>query len=117
MIVGTIAGVALTFGIASDESSLVTQKVSANNKSDKKEAKDKGGNVCAVSYYNFQSAISVEGLGAAASTITPGSVIVIANKTVLNIVGTTVNVDEATIDLANEDYTKSTIKATAYDGF
>ena len=110
----TVVGTALTFGVANDESSLTTQSVSVTNKSDKKEARDKGGSVVAIAYYNKTSDISIDGLG----TFTGASTNV---GTALTLSGTFDTagshfVDEVTIDHANEEFVKSSIKATSYSG-
>lgn len=106
-----VVGDNLAFGIESDEASLVTQKVSVTNKSDKKEARDKQGIVIAVAYYNKTSDISIEGLGE--SSLEPGQSLALAND--LDLAGAAF-VDEITIDLANEEFVSSSIKATAYEG-
>jgi hypothetical protein len=106
-----VVGDALAFGIASDEASLVTQKVGVTNKSEKKEAKDKSGIVVAVSYYNKTSDISIEGLGT--SALTPGSALSVAGD--FDLAGAAF-VDECGVEQANEDFVKSTIKGTAYEG-
>jgi len=111
MACGTVVGDALEFGIAADEASLVTQSVSITNKTDKKEARDKCGIIVAVAYYNETSDLTIEGLGTSAAS--PGDA--------LTMVGTyptagATFVDEVTIDKANEEFTKSTIRATSYSG-
>lgn len=110
---GTVVGDdSLLFGIEEDEASLVTQSVEVTNKSDKKEARDKCGKVIAVAYYNFTSEIQIEGLGTATNAV--GSALSLAGV-YLAIAGATF-VDEVTLTKANEEFVKSTIKATAYSG-
>ena len=109
---GTVVGNQLEFGIASDEASLVTQSVSVTKKSDKKAARDKCGTVISVAYYNKMADVTIEGYGTSAATI--GSALTIANS--INLGAGTTLVDEVTIDLANEEYVKSSIKATHYSG-
>lgn len=106
-----VVGDALAFGIESDESSLVTQKVTVTNKSDKKEARDKDGIVIAVSYYNKTSDIQIEGLGT--TSLEVGASLALAND--IDLAGAAF-VDEITIDLGNEEFVKSSAKATAYEG-
>lgn len=113
MACGTVVGDdTLEFGIANDEAGLVTQSVSVTNKTDKKEARDKCGIIVAVSYYNPTSEIQIEGLGTASNTI--GSLLSLAG-TYLTLAGLAY-VDEVTVEKANEEFVKSTIKATAYGG-
>lgn len=110
MACGTVVGQQLAFGVANDEASLVTQSVSVTKKSDKKEARDKCGNIISAAYYNYMADISVEGLGTSAASI--GATMAVANSVSLG-AGTTF-IDEVSIDLGNEDYVKSSIKATHY---
>lgn len=110
----TVVGASLTFGVGADESSLTTQSVSVTNKSNKKEAKDRQGITIAVAYYDKTSDISIEGLGTFAS---PSANI----GTTLTLSGTftvagTIYLDEVTIEHSNEDFVKSSLKATAYEG-
>ena len=109
---GTVVGASLEFGIAADEASLVTQSVSVTNKTDKKEARDKCGIVVSVAYYNPTSEIQIEGLGTAANSVgtsisLSGSYITLAGATF---------VDEVSVEKGNEEFVKSTIKATSYSG-
>jgi predicted alternative tryptophan synthase beta-subunit len=103
---------ALEFGVAADEASLVTQSVSVTNKIDKKEARDKCGIIVAVAYYNPTSEIQIEGLGTAATTV--GSALSLTG-TYLGLAGATY-VDEVSLEKANEEFVKSTIRATSYGG-
>lgn len=109
---GTIRGSALTFGLDNDELSLTTQSISVTNRSDKKEARDKCGIVVAVAYYNFTTDISIEGLGTSVSP-TVGEALSLAGS--YSEAGTTY-VDEITIDHANEEFRKVSIRATSYAG-
>jgi hypothetical protein len=109
---GTIVGDALEFGIEDDEASLVTQSVSVTNKTDKKEARDKCGDIVAVSYYNPTSEIQIEGLGTATSVV--GLALSLAG-TYITLAGSTF-VDEVSVEKANEEFVKSSIKATSYGG-
>jgi predicted alternative tryptophan synthase beta-subunit len=110
---GTVVGDdTLEFGIEEDEASLVTQSVEVTNKSDKKEARNKCGTVIAVAYYNFTSEVQIEGLGKATNAV--GSALSLAGS-YLTLAGATF-VDEVSCAKANEEFVKSTIKATSYSG-
>ena len=109
---GTVRGSALTFGLDNEELSLTTQSVSATNKSDKKEARDKCGIVVAVCYYNFTTDISIEGLGDSVSPIVGGALSLAGSYAEA---GATY-VDEITVDHANEEFRKVSIRATSYAG-
>ena len=91
---------------------MVTQSVRVTNKKDKKEARDKCGIVIAVSYYNPTSEIEIEGLGSAANAV--GAALSLAG-TYLTLAGATF-VDEVSLEKANEEYVKSSVKATSYGG-
>lgn len=110
---GTVVGDdELEFGIQEDEASLVTQSVSVTNKKDKKEARDKCGIVVAVAYYNGTSEIQIEGLGKATNVV--GSALSLAGS-YLPLAGAAF-VDEVSVEAANEEFVKSSVKATAYEG-
>tara|TARA_R110000772_G_scaffold20371_2_gene56469 strand:- start:456 stop:797 length:342 start_codon:yes stop_codon:yes gene_type:complete len=109
---GTVRGSALTFGLDNDEASLTTQSISVTNKSDKKEARDKCGIVVSVAYYNFTTEISLEGLGTSIATGV-GAAISLAGSYAE--AGTTY-IDEITIDHANEEFRKVSVKMTSYAG-
>ena len=104
-----VVGDALDFAIASDEASLTTQSVSVTQKSDKKEARNKDGDVVAVAFYNNMTEVRVEGLGQAGQSI--GGTISLANGTAVG----TLYVEEVTIDFKNDDFVKSSVKATAWE--
>jgi len=109
---GTIRGTALTFGLDNDEASLTTQSVSATNKSDKKEARDKCGVIVAVAYYNNTTEISIDGLGTSISTAIGGAITLAGSYAEA---GTTF-VDEISVDWANEEFAKTSVKMTSYAG-
>ena len=102
----------LEFGVAVDEASLITQSVSVTNKMDKKEARDSCGIVVAVAYYNPTSEIQIEGLGTSSNSI--GSALSLSG-TFLTLAGATF-VDEVSLEKANEEFVKSTVRATSYGG-
>jgi hypothetical protein len=107
-----VVGDELAFGCPADEQSLTTQKVTVTNKTDKKSARDKSGIEVAVSYYNNTSDISIEGYGT--TSLAPAAALTLAG-TYLTLAGAAF-VDEVTLDTMNEDFVKSTIKGTAYEG-
>lgn len=112
MACGTVVGQALEFGVSDDEGSLTTQSVSVTRKSDKAEARDKCGIIVAVAYYNEMADVSIDGLGTSAAT--PGSTLSLTGSFGLG--AGLIFVDEITVDKANEDFVKSSIKATQYSG-
>ena len=111
MACGTVVGQALEFGISEDEASLVTQSISVTNKCDKKEVRDKCGIIVSVAYYNEMSDITIEGVGTA--TLACGAALSLAND--ITVAGATY-VDEVALTYGNEEFVKSSIKATSYSG-
>lgn len=109
----TIIGNSLNWGMPNEEASLATQSVSVTNKSDKKEVRDAQGYISTVAFYNQTSEISIEGYGDALG-LTIGTSLSV-NSSSSDIVST-VYIDEVTLDYSNEDFTKSSISATAYSG-
>lgn len=112
MACGTVVGQALEFGIASDEASLVTQSVGVTRKTDKKEARDKCGIIVSAAFYNPMADVSIEGLGSSEAAC--GSELTLAGDFGLGSGKT--YIDEVAISKANEDFVKSSIKATYYSG-
>lgn len=107
-----VVGQALYFGVQNDHDSLVSQRISVAKKVDKKMARDKGGKVVSVAYYNETADISVEGLGKNEHAL--GTALTLTNPPVTPT--GQVFVEEVTVDEGNEEFTKSSIKATAYSG-
>lgn len=105
-------GATLEFGISDDEAGLVTQSVDVTLKSDKKEVRNKSGDVATVSYYNKTNDIKIDGFGTAGQDI--GDSLSLAG-TYLTLVGAAF-VEEVSVQKANEDHVKSSVKATAYCG-
>lgn len=99
----------LPFAIANDVLSLLTSRLSVSFRSDKKEARNKDGDVKAVLYYNNRQELSVEGIGIANINVAGPLTLVSPGFSSGQFF-----VDEVTIDRANEDFAKSTIKATHY---
>jgi len=111
----TVVGEALEFGIDTDEAGLLTQSVSVTHKQDKKEARNGCGTVKALAFYNKTSEVSIEGLGTIADTFNVGTVLTLSDSYGIGLAGA-LYIDEVTVDKANEDWVKSSIKATAYAG-
>jgi hypothetical protein len=111
----TVVGDSLSFGIAAEESSLTTQSVSVTNKADKKEARDKQGIIVAVAYYNKTTEISIDGLGTFADSSTNiGTALTVSGT--FDSASTLYYLDEVSLEQANEEFYKSSLKATAYEG-
>lgn len=112
MACGTVVGQALEFGVSDDEASLTTQSVSVTRKTDKQEARDKCGIIVSVAYYNPMADVSIDGLGTSAAVI--GAQLTLTGTFGLG--AGLIFIDEVTIDKANEDFVKSSVKATQYSG-
>lgn len=108
----TIIGDQLPFGIGNnDEAGLVTHTIKSVTKKDKKEARDRYGNVVSVAHFNEQTDLTIEGLGNI--TASCGAVLVLQNVLSPAVTGVVV-VDEVAVDRVNDDYQKTSVKATAY---
>lgn len=115
-IVGTAEGEELLFGIENDEASLITQSVKVTHKRDKKEVRDKCGNVISVSYYNRMAELEIKGVTKPDFDLDIGDTVTLAN--VANIRPAVIGkllIDEISTELSNEDYIQTTVKATAYE--
>tara|TARA_R110002153_G_scaffold84197_2_gene211027 strand:+ start:17059 stop:17412 length:354 start_codon:yes stop_codon:yes gene_type:complete len=110
----TVVGDTLIFGIADEESTLLTQSVSISKKKDKKEARDGCGIVKSVAYYNEMAEISIDGIGASSNTVI-GSLLTLAATSTIGITGN-VYLEEVSEEFSNEEFSKISIKATAYSG-
>lgn len=107
----TIIGPA-TFGIAQNANGLQTDKLTVSNKSQKKEVRDSLGDVVSVAYYGFMSDISGSGVGV--STITSiGTAITAATASAK--LGSAIYLDSVSFDFSNEDFVKTSFKATSFD--
>jgi len=100
---------ALSWGISADYAGLTTTKVSVANKSIKKEIKDKQGNIGYVKYYDQTTEVTIEGYGLS-SVLDVG---VAASLSGIDAIGT-LYITDVQVDLSNEDFVKSTIKAMAW---
>ncbi len=108
---GTVEGTNLEFGISDDEATLVTQSASVTKKKDKKEARDKCGNIISVTHYNETADISIEGYGS--SELVLGAQLPIAGNFGTAFTGK-ILIDEVSISKGNEEFVKSSIKAMHY---
>lgn len=103
----------LTFGIPSDELSLITQSVSISFKMEKKEVKDKQGEVTVVTCYNQTGEVSIEGYGDASAKV--ATRLTLVNTFATPTAGALI-IDTCDVTYANEDHVKSSVKATMYPG-
>jgi hypothetical protein len=111
-----VIGDALTFGIAADQGGgspvLVLQKLTVNQKTDQKEARDRNGVVQAVSFYNKTQEISLEGLGA----YTGAAIGAALSLSGITLVGTSAYVQEINVEHGNEEFLKTSVKAVCWEG-
>jgi hypothetical protein len=107
----TIIG-GVTFGISADCNGLTTDKLSVSNKSQKKEIRDKDGNICSVAFYGFTSDISGSGYGAAAN-YSIGTLVTAAAASTKKL-GGSIYLDSISFDFSNEDYVKVSWKGTSF---
>ena len=107
----SVVGQALTFGVGADEGSLITESITVVQTSDKKEARNRTGDVIAVAYYNQRTEITIKGLGASAATV--GATLSLSGSH--SPVGT-LYIDEITLEHGNEEFVASELKCTAYTG-
>ena len=104
------------YGSGSDKiNGLLVQSVKVTNKVDKKELMGSCGTVLAMHYYNRHSDIEISGLGIPDAEI--GTTITLsASEMSQNPMSMSkIIIDEVSVDMSNDDFTKSTIKATAYE--
>ena len=107
-----VRGQSIAFGLEAESAGLAaTQSVSLSYKTDKKEARNRTGNVVAVAYYNQTGEISCEGLGFCDKNI--GDAISLSSD-FPQVAGGSVIVEEVSYTRSNEDFLKSTVKATWY---
>jgi hypothetical protein len=115
----TIHGLAdLSFGITSDESGLVIQKMTVTRKGDKKEIRGKDGEFVAVAAgYGKKGDISINGYKRSTGiTSNIGAALTVANTIAGNgLTGTLIIMDEITDDLGNEDFAQISVKGSAYN--
>ena len=94
---------------------LLVQSLKITNKVDKKELMGSCGTVLAMHYYNRHSDIEISGLGIAEAEI--GTAVTLSATDVSHspMSLTKIIIDEVSVDMSNDDFAKSTIKATAYE--
>lgn len=109
----TVVGTAnVPFGMDGNSAGLqVTTSVSVTLKRDKKELRGNDGNMVAVAYFNPTSDISIEGYGETGATI--GSSVQLGVQ--FDTGASNVIVEEITYSATNEDFVKSSVKATGYN--
>ena len=108
---------ALALGLDNNEAGIVVQSIKITSKVDKKEALGSCGEVIAVNYYNKNTEIEIQGLGKASCAI--ATVLTLANLADLAITpesSSAIIVDEVSLEYANQDFIKSTIKAVSFEG-
>lgn len=104
------------FGIEEEEAGLYTSSIKVNHKKDKKELRNRFGNVFAVAHYNKTSEIEIEGTVKASFNLDVGGSFTLANASKIKpeVVGK-LQVDEISVDVSNEDFHKVSIKGIAYE--
>ena len=103
------------FGVEADEGGLMTQQVQVTRTSDPKQGRDACGRLVAVAFYNKKADVSIEGLDTRTSGKNPGVVLTLSSTTLSAMLPGAMYIDEVTVDRSNEDFAKTSIKATAYD--
>jgi hypothetical protein len=102
------------FGIPEEEAGLYTQSLKVNHKKDKKELRNRFGNVFAVAHYNKTSEVEIEGTVKAGFTLDVGGAFTLSNTINPAVVGK-LQIDEVSVDVSNEDFHKVSIKGIAYE--
>lgn len=101
----------LTWGVPSDEMSLVTQTVTFTQKSDKKEVRDHEGEIRTVTYYNQSADVTIEGYGDASASVATRMTM---QNTFQSAMSGALLIDQCQVSLSNEDHIKSSITAVLY---
>lgn len=122
MACGTVIGANLDeadFGISNAEQGLVTESISITKTKDKTEQRDNCGDIVNVAYYNETAAISITGAGqneslGIAAVLTLANISDFSSGMVPS--PNAILVDEVQISRTNEDFVKTTISATSYEG-
>jgi len=107
-------GTAIGFGVdsaADTGAAAVASSYSCTTKQDVKEMRHTNGNVKSVSLHRKVDDISVDIIGAPTNAIHPASVL---NNDYTASSANEIYIDEVTVDLSNEDFRKTSIKATGY---
>ena len=103
---------AFEFGITEDEGGLITQSTSITHTREKKEGRDGCGVIKVVAMYNEMNEVTIEGLGRSDAAV--GDVLSFVGDLGITPVSATMSIDEISITRSNEDFIKTSIKATAY---
>lgn len=101
----------LTWGVPKDEMSLVTQTVTFTQKSDKKEVRDRKGEIRTVTYYNQSADVIIEGYGDASASVATRMTM---QNTFQSAMSGALLIDQCQVSLSNEDHIKSSITAVLY---
>lgn len=104
---------AFQFGIQEDEGGLITQSTSITLKRDKKEGRNGCGEVKAVAMYNQMQEVTIEGLGRSDAGV--GDVLAFIGDLGIAALSANMSIDEVTVTRSNEDFIKTSIKASAYE--
>jgi hypothetical protein len=106
-----IGDTTIEFGIPSEEGGFsATTSVQVTRKREKKEAKNRQGEVVTVVFMNPMAEITIEGYGLPSGATLGGTV----TTTTFDFNGTAY-IEEITSTATNEDFVKTTIKAVAYE--
>lgn len=109
MAIVQIGNQSIKFGISNEEGGLTaTTSVQMSRKREKKEARNKDGEIVTVVFLNPMTELTVEGYGDAGDL---GAALSIST---FQFTGTAY-IEEVTNSASNEDFVKTTIKAVAYD--
>ena len=110
----TVVGLqSIPFGMENNSAGLsVTTSVQITRKVDKKELRGMDGNMVAVAYFNNTSEISIEGYGETSANI--GDSVTLGINGV-DIGASSIYVEEVSYTATNEDFVKSSLKATGYN--
>ena len=99
------------WGIGQDEAGFTAMtSISLTERTEKAEGKNSRGCVVAIAYYNKTSEVSIEGLGD--NKKSAGESLSVSSVSPDN---GNLYVDESTVEFSNEDWVKTTIKATGYE--
>lgn len=111
-----IRGTSTSFGIASAQSGMVLTNVSANQSSNKVEAKNISGGTAAVAYTGKKVEYSLEGYVTATNSATQGGSFSPANLS--SYAGQTggIYIEEVSLTKSSEDFAKIKYKAVQRDG-
>jgi hypothetical protein len=106
-------GIALGFGIAYDEGTLITNKVSVSSKTKKKDLRGRNGGYKCIATFNKTLDVSIDGalIGAGTTGFTLGSTYTLLNDEFS--LGVPVFVESITFNEKNEDFKRCSVKLVA----